>query len=69
MKATEAHKMTDDEINLELNRLQRHLFDLKSQSVTQKLEDPSQLLKTRRDIARLHTERRSRQIAKQAGAK
>ena len=69
MKATEAHKMTEDEITIELTRLQRHLFDLKSQAVTEKLEDPSQMLKARRDIARLHTERRSRQIAKQSEAK
>ena len=34
---------------------QKHLFDLRSQAVTEKLEDPSQLGKTRKDIARIKT--------------
>ena len=33
----------------------RHLFELRSQAVTEKLEDPTQLPKTRRDIARVLT--------------
>jgi len=38
--------------------------------VTEKVEDPSQFRKTRRDIARLLTERRERQLAaEQAEAK
>ena len=38
----------------------RHLYDLKAQAVTEKLEDPTQLGLTRRDIARLLTEQSSR---------
>jgi ribosomal protein L29 len=38
------------------------LFDLRTQSVTEKLEDPSQLRKTRKDIARIKTALRQRQI-------
>ena len=38
----------------------KHLFDLRSQAVTEKLEDPSQLGKTRRDIARIKTALRQR---------
>lgn len=63
MKADEAHKLTAEEIDVEVQRLRRHLFDLKSQAVTEKLEDPTQLSKTRRDIARLLTEHRARQLA------
>jgi len=66
MKAKEAHSMTDQEIAVEVDRLRRHLYDLKAQAVTEKLEDASQLKKTRRDIARLMTERRSRQTAAEA---
>ena len=62
MKATEAHKMSDEELVVEAERLRRHLFDLKSQSVTEKLEDPTQLRKVRRDVARLLTERRVREL-------
>jgi len=43
--------------------LRRHLFDLRSQSVTEKLEDSSMLKKTRRDIARLLTVQRERELA------
>lgn len=63
MKAQEVHKLSDEEIKVEADRLRRGLYDLKAQAVTEKLEDPSQLRKVRRDIARLMTERTARQIA------
>jgi len=62
MKAAEAHKMNDEEITVELRRLSRKLFDLRTQSVTEKIEDVSQFRKIRRDVARLKTERRARQL-------
>ncbi len=65
MKAQESHKMTNEEIAEELRRLSRKLFDLRSQTVTEKVEDVSQFTKMRRDIARLQTERRAREIAQQ----
>lgn len=49
----------------ELAEKQKHLFDLRSQAVTEKLEDPSQVGKARKDIARLLTEQRTRAIHKQ----
>ena len=64
MKAKEVHGMGNDEITVELDRLRRRLFDLRVQTVTEKIEDPSQFKKVRRDIARLLTERRAREIAK-----
>ncbi len=63
MTGEEVSKMAPEELKQELQRLRRHLFDLRSQAVTEKIEDPTQLSKTRRDIARLLTERRARQIA------
>ncbi len=47
--------MKVDELHGELERLRKHLFDLRAQAVTEKLEDPTQLGKTRRDIARVLT--------------
>ncbi|GMU33671.1 MAG: hypothetical protein AMXMBFR20_15430 [Planctomycetia bacterium] len=47
--------MKTEELHAELDRLRRHLFDLRSQRVTEKLEDPSQLHKTQKDIARVFT--------------
>ena len=41
----------------------RHLFDLRSQQVTEKLENPSQFRTTRRDIARIRTILRQRETA------
>ena len=58
-----ARKRDTESLKKELADLQRHLFDLRSQGVTEKLEDPSQLLKTRRNIARVKTLLRERELA------
>lgn len=55
MKIKELREWNDEELRTELERLQRHLFDLRAQAVTEKLEDPSSLTKTKRDIARILT--------------
>jgi len=46
----------------ELLEKQKHLFDLRTQAVTEKLEDPSQLTKTRRQIAQIKTILRQREL-------
>ncbi len=63
MKVEEIRHFSDEEVQSELDRLHRHLFDLRAQAVTEKLEDPSMLAKTKRDIARVLTIRRERQRA------
>src|SRR5262245_31373404 len=63
MTGKEVRGMTDEEIGQELGRLRARLFTLRSQTVTEKVEDNTQFPKVRRDIARLLTERRSREIA------
>jgi len=60
MKMAEIRQMKTEELHAELDRLRRHLFDLRSQAVTEKLENPSQLTKAKRDIARIFTELRQR---------
>ncbi len=60
MKIEQIRAMKMDELHHELERLRRHLFDLRAQAVTEKLEDPTQLLKTRREMARLLTVMRER---------
>jgi len=62
MKPAEVHKLNAEEIAVELRRLFRRLYDLRSQAVTEKIEDVSQFNKIRKDIARLKTERRSREL-------
>jgi large subunit ribosomal protein L29 len=55
MKIDEIRARKTEELHSELEHMRRHLFDLRAQAVTEKLEDPTQLGKTRRDIARLLT--------------
>ncbi len=55
MKTVEIREMKTDALHGELVRLQRHLFDLRSQAVTEKLAHPDRLGRTRRDIARIRT--------------
>ncbi|HUS92122.1 MAG TPA: 50S ribosomal protein L29 [Phycisphaerae bacterium] len=62
MKASEIHQLSDEELQTEHERLRRHLFDVRSQAVTEKLEDPSMLTKTKRDIARILTIMRQREL-------
>ncbi len=68
MSLKETREKTDDTIGHELQDKQKHLFDLRSQAVTEKLENPSQLKKTRREIAQLKTIQRERQLATQKTA-
>ncbi len=63
MDGTEVRKLRDDEIKAELDRLRTKLYDLRAQTVTDKVADSSQFGKTKKDIARLLTERRARQAA------
>lgn len=46
----------------ELAEKRKHLFNLRSQAVTEKLEDPSQLRKTRKEIAQMQTILRQREL-------
>lgn len=56
MKAKEVHKLSDEEIHVEAQRLRKRLFELKTQAVTEKIADTSQFGKVRKDIARVLTE-------------
>ncbi len=60
MKISDVRELKTMEIHEELDRLRRHLFDLRSQAVTEKLEDSSQLGKVKKDIARIFTVLRER---------
>ncbi len=60
MNAKEIQKLSDEEIAVEVKRLRQKRFDLRTQAVTEKIQDTSQFAKTRRDIARLLTEKASR---------
>src|SRR5687768_12364290 len=67
MTIKEIREKTTETLGLELQERRKHLFDLKSQAVTEKLEDPSQLGKTRKDIARVKTILRQRELEGRKG--
>jgi len=62
MKIKEIRDKENEHLVHELEEQQKHLFHLRSQAVTEKLEDPTQLTKTRKDIARIKTVMRQRQL-------
>jgi len=66
MKIKEIRELSDEELSSEVDRIRRHLFDVRSQAVTEKLEDPSLLTKAKRDLARLLTVERQRQLQARA---
>jgi len=55
MKAQHYREMSPDELAAQLEELQRHLFDLRAQAVTEKLENSKAVINVRRDIARIKT--------------
>jgi large subunit ribosomal protein L29 len=60
MKIGEIREMRTPDLHAELERIRRHVFDLRAQAVTEKLENPYQLTSARRDIARVLTVLRER---------
>jgi large subunit ribosomal protein L29 len=65
MKVKEIREKETEHLKHELEEKRKHLFDLRSQAVTEKLEDPSQLKKTRKDIARMITVLKQRETEAQ----
>lgn len=64
----DARGMKDEEIAIALSQYRTQMMSLRTQAVTEKVEDNSQFTKVRRNIARLQTERRAR-LAAQSGAR
>lgn len=63
MKAAEYRKMTDEELEKELEGLRKQLFDLRTKKITDAVENSAMLRSLRRDIARLLTVRNERRKA------
>jgi large subunit ribosomal protein L29 len=64
MKAAEYRQMSDQDLDAALRDTQKTLFDLRFQSATDRLETPSMMRKARRDIARIKTLQRERELKK-----
>ena len=63
MKAEEIREMTDADIRTRIGEMEEERFRLKFRSATETLEDPLRLRTIRRDIARLKTIQRERELA------
>ena len=66
MRAKEVHEMTNDELSAKLENLKEELFNLRFRHATGQLENPLVLNGVRKDIARIKTEIREREIKAKA---
>ena len=62
MKAAEIRDLTDEEIRQRIAESQEELFRLRFRSATQALDNPALLRRLRRDIARMKTILREREL-------
>lgn len=71
MKSTEIRELSDEELAKKLEDGRAELFNLRFQMATSQLDNTARVTTVKRDIARVQTEMRSRQIAasKTAAAK
>lgn len=66
MKAEEARKLNDTELNEKLVDLKAELFSLRFQLAINQLENPMRIKAVRKDIARAKTILRQRELEKAA---
>ena len=66
MKSSEYRQMSDDQLQSQLKDAAKTLFKMRFQSATDKLETPSELRKIKREIARIKTIQRERELKKAA---
>jgi large subunit ribosomal protein L29 len=62
-KADELRELHDPELNVRLDEAKQELFNLRFQLVTGQLDNPARIGEVRRDIARIKTIIREREIA------
>ena len=62
MKATELRKNSTAELEAKLGELKKDLFFLRMQHATNQLENPLQIAQVKRDIARVKTIIREKQL-------
>ena len=63
MKAAEYRAMSNEQLELTYKEEIKNLFHLRVQSATERLETPSQIKKVKKDIARILTVKRERELA------
>ncbi len=67
MELNKMREMSEAELNAELLKMKKDLFNLRFQHVTGQLENPVKMRETKRDIARVKTIIREKELAKAQG--
>jgi large subunit ribosomal protein L29 len=67
-KPSDLHEQTDEQLELLLKEVQTNLFRLRLQSETERLEAPSEIVKAKREVARIKTILRQREIGREKAA-
>ena len=67
MELKKIREMSEVELNAELTKMKKDLFNLRFQHVTGQLENPIKMRETKRDIARVKTIIREKELAKVQG--
>ena len=66
MKAKEIRELSVEELEVKLTDLKKDLFNLRLQNATNQLDNPTRIAEVKRDIARVNTILRERQLAEKA---
>jgi large subunit ribosomal protein L29 len=61
-KHEDYRQMSDEQLGLSLHETVKNLFHLRFQSATDRLETPSEMTRAKREVARLKTIMRERQL-------
>jgi len=64
MKPADLRSMSDEQLALTRKDTIKHLFQLNFQSATDRLETPSEIRKAKRDVAKINTITRERELQK-----
>ncbi|MCI8675538.1 50S ribosomal protein L29 [Olsenella sp. KGMB02461] len=63
MKSKEIRELTDEQLASKLDEARAELFNLRFQMATSQLDNTARVSHVKRDIARIQTEMRAREIA------
>ena len=63
MKPVEIRELSSDDLNVKLKDARAELFNLRFQMATSQLDNTARVKQVKKDIARLQTEMRAREIA------
>lgn len=67
MKAKEIRELTEQELNEKIHELKEELFNLRFQLATGQLDNPMRIRQVRKDIARVKTIMRERELGLKRG--